>query len=370
MCRTVILLVSMVFVVGIAERPVAAAPAIDLKVDFGLPLCGTAYMQYNPVPGTVKKGWWGRVFWGDVDMYMHDKAWEDGSRGMNPPDNEGVDGSGVHFVLDTARPGNGGYHVHGLCRDNLGGEGCPTGMPAGEPIANGWFGNVDWGGECRGDINMRMTGLPPGQYKMISYHNHWEPCSQSTRNCLDCESGMPPMPTVYARDFPPAGTMECFSGDLGGGPGGGVQSLLEAYNIKVTSVLTDADVATSTIEFITNGSDVAVIYDGGDNSYPDPARPGREGSKGVLNAFEVISVGSVQQECACPGNLSGDDQIDLEDLQLVAGVLLDAGSPFIVLVDEGDCADMNADGQADLEDLQLVADILLDAGSPFIVSCP
>ena len=342
-------------------------PDVELKVDFGLPACYSKPDKVYPVSGTVKEGWWGRVFWGDVDMYMHDFAWEDGSRGWDPPDTEGVDGSGVHFVLDTGRPGNGGYHVHGTCRQGLGGGGCSSGSPAGEPIANGWFHNIDWGGECRGDILMRITDLPAGQYKMTSYHNHWEPCSQSTRHCLDCDSGMPPMPIVYARSLPVPGSMEC--GPSWAGTGEGVQGLAEAYNIKVTSVLTDADVATSTIEFLTNGSDVLVVYDAGDNSYADPARPGREGSKAILNAFELVSVGPVQRGCACPGNLTGDKQIDLDDLQAVAGILLDAGSPFIVSVDEGHCGDMNADGQVDLDDLQSVAGVLLDAGSPFIVPC-
>jgi len=344
-------------------------PEIDLKVDLGLPMCGTGYMEYNPVPGTVKEGWWGRVFWGDVDMYMHDFAWEDGSRAYDPPDTEGVDGSGVHFALDTGRPGNGGYHVHGMCRNNLGGEGCPSGSPAGEPIANGWFHNIDWGGECRGDIHMRITGLPPGEYMLTSYHNHWEPCSQSSRNCLDCVSQMPPMTSVYARSLGDAQD-GCASSWSGAGSGEGVESLVEAYDIKVTSVLTDADVATSTIEFRTNGSDVLVVYEGGDNSYADPARSGREGHKGILNAFELVSVGAPPPAvCPCPGNLNGDDQVDLEDLQAVAGILLDAGSPFIVPVGEGDCGDLNNDLQIDLDDLQAVAAILLDAGSPFIVLC-
>jgi len=341
-------------------------PDIDLKVDLGLPIWGTGYMEYNPVPGTVKEGWWGRVFWGDVDMYMHDFAWEDGSRAYGPPDTEGVDGSGVHFALDTGRPGNGGYHVHGMCRGSLGGDLPPTGSPVGEPIANGWFHNIDWGGECRGDIHMRITGLPPGEYKMTSYHNHWEPSSQGSRNCLDKPSGMPPMPMVYARSLPATGSTDC-DGSWSG-TGEGVESLVEAYNIKVTSVLTDADVATSTIEFRTNGNDVEVVYDGGDNSYPDPARPGREGSKGILNAFELMSA-SAPPLCLCPGNLNGDELIDLEDLQAVGGILLNAGSPFIVQVEAGHCGDLNADGQVALDDLQLVAGVLLDAGSPFIVPC-
>ena len=74
--------------------------------------------------------------------------------------------------------------------------------------------------------------------------------------------------------------------------------------------------------------------------------------------------------CACPGDLNADGQIDLDDLQAVATVLLDAGAPFIVPVEPGDCGDLNTDAQIDLEDLQGVADILLGAGSPFIVECP
>ncbi|MHC4499354.1 MAG: Calx-beta domain-containing protein, partial [Planctomycetota bacterium] len=224
--------------------------ALHLKVDLGLPVCGSTPNDTTPVPGTVKEGWWGRVFWGDVDMYMHDFAWEDGSRGADPPNTPGVDGSGVHFALDCGF-GEGGYHVHGMCRDNLGGGGCPTGSPVGEPIANGWFHDIDWGGECRGDIHMRITDLPPGRYELTSYHNHWEPYSQGTRNCLTEISNMPPMEKVYARSL--GESVACTSPWEASGTGTGVTSLVEAYDIDVTSVLTDADVATSTIEFETDG---------------------------------------------------------------------------------------------------------------------
>jgi len=77
--------------------------------------------------------------------------------------------------------------------------------------------------------------------------------------------------------------------------------------------------------------------------------------------------------CSCPGNLDGGApqaaQIDLEDLQILAGMLLDAGSPFVVPVEAGHCGDLNADLQIDLEDLQALASVLLDGGSPFIVPC-
>ena len=261
--------------------------ALHLKVDLGLPTCESTPNDTTPVPGTVKEGWWGRVFWGDTDMYMHDFAWEDGSRGADPPNTPGVDGSGVHFALDSG-VGDGGYHVHGMCRDNKAGGGCPTGSPLGEPIANGWFHNIDWGGECTGDIHMRITDLPPGRYELKSYHNHWEPYSQETRNCLTEISNMPPMTGVYAMSLPVAGLPGC--GVAWSGTGTGVTSLVEAYNIDVTSVLTDADVATSTIEFETDGSDVLVVYEGGDNTYPDPARHEREGHKGILNAFEIRKI--------------------------------------------------------------------------------
>jgi len=74
-------------------------------------------------------------------------------------------------------------------------------------------------------------------------------------------------------------------------------------------------------------------------------------------------------DCACPGDVNGDGQVDLEDLQVAAGLLLDAGSPFIASVEPSDCGDLNDDEQIDLDDLQALADILLDGGSPFIVLC-
>ena len=88
----------------------------------------------------------------------------------------------------------------------------------------------------------------------------------------------------------PVGATGCYDGVLGWGTGTGVTSITEAYNIDVTSTTSDAAVATSLIEFETDGSDVLVTYVGGNNDYPDPARPDREGSKAILNAFEIIKV--------------------------------------------------------------------------------
>jgi len=74
-------------------------------------------------------------------------------------------------------------------------------------------------------------------------------------------------------------------------------------------------------------------------------------------------------DCPCPGDVNADEQVDLDDLQAVAGILLNAGSPFIMTVENTDCADLSGDSQVDLEDLQALAGILLQAGSPFVVQC-
>ena len=261
---------------------------IALKVDLALP---KSEKDPTPVPGTLKPGWTLFVASRWADMYMHDATWEDGSSGKNPPSTAGLDGTGVHVMLDCGSHGNGGFAVYGMSRDNLGGGGRPTGKPKGDPIANGWYHNIDWGGERTGDILMRINGLPAGEYEMTCYHNHWEPRKQSTRNSLDQPSRMPNLPLVRAMPLP-AQPLPGYRGwDIGTGAGKGVASIQEARDIDVTSVTSDAKVGKSVIRFKTDGSnDVLVVIDGGDNDYPDPARRGREGSKAILNAFEIKQI--------------------------------------------------------------------------------
>ena len=88
----------------------------------------------------------------------------------------------------------------------------------------------------------------------------------------------------------------------------------------------------------------------------------------VLVLLLCCPVASAKQ-CRCPGDVNDDSQVDLEDLQALARILLDAGTPFVVACDAGNCADINSDGQIDLEDLQAIAGILLNEGSPFIAPC-
>jgi len=254
---------------------------LDLKVDLAVP-------QWNdrskPRPGTAKKGWliWASPAW--ADMYMHDGRWLPEGNGNDP---NGVLGSGIQFYLDNGKGGNGTVMAKGLCRGSLAGDMPPYGKPEGDPIANTYFYSCDWGGQKNGDCFLLIRGLPAGEYEMTSYHNHWEPCTQQTRNCHLCESGMPPMPSVTANPVPAEPLPGYGSWVLPKGTGKGVVSLLEAKNIKVTSVLKDDEVATSFIKFSTDGSDVLIIYEAADNTYPDRARSGREGSRGILNAFEL-----------------------------------------------------------------------------------
>jgi hypothetical protein len=261
---------------------------IALKVDLALP---KSEEDPTPVPGTLKPGWAPFVACRWADMYMHDATWEDGSGGTNPPGTAGLDRTGVHVMLECGNHGNGGFAVYGMSRDNLGGGGRPTGKPKGDPIANGWFHNIDWGGEQTGDILMRINGLPAGEYEMTCYHNHWEPRKQSTRNSLDQPSRMPNLPLVFAMPLP-AQPLPGYRGwDIGIGTGKGVASIREDRDIDVTSATSDAKVGKSVIRFKTEGSnDVLVVIDGGNNDYPDPARRGREGSKAILNAFEIKQI--------------------------------------------------------------------------------
>jgi len=261
---------------------------LALKVDLALP---KSEKDPAPVPGTLKPGWTPFVASRWADMYMHDATWEDGSGGKNPPGTAGFDGTGVHVMLECGSSGNGGFAVYGMSRDNLGGGGRPTGEPKGDPIANGWFHNIDWGGERTGDILMRINGLPAGEYEMTCYHNHWEPRKQSTRNSLDQPSRMPNLPLVHAMSLP-AQPLPGYRGwDIGTGTGKGVASIRQARDIDVTSAISDARIGKSVIRFKTDGSnDVLVVIDGGNNDYPDPARPGREGSKAILNAFEINQI--------------------------------------------------------------------------------
>ena len=255
---------------------------LELKVDLAVPQW---YDRTKPRAGTVKPGWYTLCSPGWADMYMHDGVWF--PIGKTTPDPEGILGSGVQLYMDNGKGGNGAVMGHGLCRGGLAGDLPIFGIPEGDPIANTYFYACDWAGQRNGDGFVLLRGLPAGEYAMTSYHNHWEPSKQGTRNCHDHVSGMPPMPSVSANPVPVGSLLGYRGWALPEGTGKGVVSLLEAKDVKVTSVLKDDEVATSLIKFSTDGSDVLIVYEAPDNSYPDRARSGREGARGIWNAFEL-----------------------------------------------------------------------------------
>jgi hypothetical protein len=167
------------------------------------------------------------------------------------------------------------------------------------------------------------------------------------------------------------------------GTGMGVTPILNAYDVDVTSVTSDDEVSMSLIKFHTDGNDVLVIYDGGDNTYPDPARPGREGSKGILNAFELILV--EPDACKCPADLAGTDgfsapdgKVDTGDMaKLLSELILGGGtaddnykvqSPSLYLLSCGDLAGTDGfsapDGRIDTGDMAKLLSHLITSGDP------
>ncbi|MHC4616695.1 MAG: choice-of-anchor Q domain-containing protein [Planctomycetota bacterium] len=263
------------------------AEGLHLKVDLALPQWGTDV----PWPGTAKEGWWPFVAARWADMYAHDCVWEHDSQVEG-----GIDNSGVHAMLSCGYEGQGGLHAKDLCRCSLAGDCPPSGNIVGEPIANTWYRCVDWPGPEVGDIVLILADLPAGVYELTSYHNHWEPGPDDPR-CCRCVSPMPPMPSVTANPLP---TVEqgCKPPDKPGyeelchcGTGGGVTAIENAYDVPVTYAYSDGEVSKSVIRFQTDGSEVLVIYEAPDWGFPDCARPGREGGRAILNAFELVPVG-------------------------------------------------------------------------------
>jgi hypothetical protein len=279
-------------------RHMIVSKPIDLKIDLAVPTCeGKGIYE-----GLAKPGWtiWAAQSW--KDMYMHDGVWLP-SRKDPEAFAAGIEGTGVKAFLSTGSEGQLGIGAKGVCRANLGGGGCPKGKASGDPIANSWAYAVDWAGPYAGDIILLLKDLPAGTYQLYSYHNHWEPCKQKNRNCLDCICGMPPMPSITANPLPakPDKTpqdladniLKRYRWNLPLGTGKGVTAIENAYNVAPQHVLSDEELVPSKIKFSTDGSEVLIIYQA-DRSlplYPDCARKGREGARGILNAFEIVCVG-------------------------------------------------------------------------------
>lgn len=262
----------------------ATAGSLHLKVDLALPQWEDT-KQYRP--STAKPGWeiWAAGRW--ADMYMHDPVWFPSDTGGAAPDADGILGSGIHALLTTGGGGTGAVHAKGLSRGSLAGDERPYGAVEGDPIANTYYYACDWAGPKLGDALLALTGLPAGEYELHGYHNFWEPTGQHTRNRRDAASKMPPMPTVTVHAFPPEPLPGNRNWSIPKGNGAGVTAVKNGRNVPVTSTLKDGEVSRSVVRFATDGSGVLVIYEAPNDGYKDRARSGREGGRGVLNAFEL-----------------------------------------------------------------------------------
>jgi len=404
---------------------------LDLKIDIALPVwTGTENvpdMEGVPIPETLKDGWthWASGRWGD--MYGH------GTTAVENVDGTGVSTmlSTVYGGLTAVKATgmcmptlNGGTPygspVHDpICNtwmqvedhpENPGGDIILAlyNLPPGEYELYSYHNNFEChragGGDggtpaCCDQITNPQPLMPSimamslsGLLEHYSAQNGWARWEDVKREFNECKP-------ECLWDHPVCENL-----------GDGVDMIEGDYNVQVQQVTSDDELVASHVQFRTNGSAVHIVYESG-CCVSDGIRPGRTGGRAILNAFELKSLGPPPVDsdddgiidgedncpdvpnpdqadcncnglgdacddapcgpagCVCPGDLNADDQIDLDDLQEVAGILLDAGSPFIMTVEEGHCADLNEDGQVDLDDLQAVAGILLDAGSPFIVTC-
>jgi hypothetical protein len=104
-----------------------------------------------------------------------------------------------------------------------------------------------------------------------------------------------PLPAQLVSDNPNSdalGGKMTYKAKLPEGTGKRVKSIQNAYKVAPQHVYSDDELVPSVIKFSTDGSDVLVIYqaDRSEPLYPDCARPGREGARGILNAFELIQV--------------------------------------------------------------------------------
>jgi hypothetical protein len=193
---------------------------------------------------------------------------------------------------------------------------------------------------------------------------------------------MPPLPSVTAQPLPITGKppgKDNYRGLCIKGTGGGVTALENVYDVHVSYSLSDDNVATSTIKFETDGSEVLVTYEAPDWGFPDCARQGREGGRGILNAFELALVGSA---CQCLGDVSDtggfgepDGKADIGDLNALLMAMLGTypeGDPtgLYDVSDQGlpcgaDCSDTSGfgdpDGKVDIGDLNALLMAMIGA---------
>jgi hypothetical protein len=291
---------------GPATKVGGAKPnLLHLKVDFAAP---SGQNDMTAIAGTAKQGWWHWVI-PDWDFYRSDLKWEDGKE-RYPEGGAGIAGSGVHAAITCHYEGIMTIYVAGMRRYLAGGI-QPEKKPIHEPICNSWIAASDFPSNPSSDLLLSLYDLGAGRYRLVSYHN-----SFNGRRIGDNPTGVeysqtrepePPMPSIkvypmkmvltdYFKRLEDAlvkgrtyGTPEDKMIVPGKQGTGNVKQTLEAKDVVIQQVKTDAELKPSIIEFTTDGSPLAVVYAGGCGK-SDDLRPHRKGGYAVLNAFELIQL--------------------------------------------------------------------------------
>jgi hypothetical protein len=310
----VIVLLAVCAAVPAAEKAAKAGP-LHLKVDFTV---SSSKDNPKPVAGTTKDGWWEWVIpcW---DQYRADLKWEDGT-GKYPKDKPGIAASGVHASITNRYEGlhasiTNRYEglmtvsVAGMRRYLAGGI-QPINKPIDDPICNTWVAASDFPINPGSDLLLSFYDLPAGNYRLKSYHNNYngrrvgdEPTGVEYDRQKEPEPPMPsikvyPMKTILEDYF--NRTTVTIEGRGHGSPAdkmivagkegtGNVKQTLEAKDVVIQQVTSDAKLKPSIIEFTTDGSPLAVVYAGGCCKSED-LRPHHKGGYAILNAFELIQL--------------------------------------------------------------------------------
>jgi len=258
-----------------------------LQVDLALPKWNSS----EPIPETAKPGW---TIWADprwADMYSHDIA-----------KLENAGGTPIDIWLTLGNEGMGALKVKGMRMYSMAGDGPPSGQPQGDPICNSWYQSADWASHSGqslewGNILLLFEDIPPGEYELYSYHNHFYHCDRYETSCLGTikyrsffladapEQG--PMPAITVQPLPPQPLPGYEHWSLPKGTGKGVVAIKNAYNVKTQHVDSDQKLSPSVVRFRTDGSPVLVVYEAPKfyidyRDYP--------GGRAILNAFRLVKV--------------------------------------------------------------------------------
>ncbi len=287
----------------------AKAGPMHLKVDFTV---SSSEKDRKPVAGTTKDGWWEWVI-PDWDQYRADLKWEDGT-GKYPKGKPGIAGSGVHASITNHYEGLLTVSVAGMRRYLAGGI-QPINKAIDDPICNTWVAASDFPRNPSSDLLLSFYDLPAGKYRLKSYHNNY-----NGRRVGDDPTGVeydqqrepePPMPSIKVypmktvlKDYFKRTDDATIKGKSYGTPEdkmivpgkmgtGNVKQTLEAKDVVIQQVRSDAKLKPSIIEFTTDGSPFVVVYAGG-CCKKDDLRRGRSGGFAILNAFELIQLPSAK----------------------------------------------------------------------------